>query len=147
MAAQHITALRLSTPVGELSVNQNQACSPSPEFICSRPICAQQLCLEAGTALHVRGEMTGRSLAMMRKALAVSEKPLKTRPMVPKSAPRPAELRSSSTKPVSAMVLSDRRFSSAVRLRSRKPSARCSASLLSSACKASPEAFRNPGPA
>ena len=57
----------------------------------------------------------------MRKALAVSEKPLKTRPMVPNSAPRPLELRSSSTKPVSAMVPSDSRFSSAVRLRSRKP--------------------------
>ena len=73
---------------------------------------------------------------MMRKALAVSEKPLKIRPMVPKSAPRPSELRSSRTKPVSAMVLSDSRFSSAVRFLSRKPSARCSASRLSSACDA-----------
>lgn len=87
--------------------------------------------------MHGTGGQTDeawRSLAMMRKALAVSLKPLKTRPMVPNRAPRPSELRSSSTKPVRAMVLSDSRLSSAVRFFSRNSSARCSASRLSSVC-------------
>ena len=80
---------------------------------------------------------------MMRKALAVSEKPDKSRPMVRKSAPRPSELRSSSAKPVSAVVLSDSRFNSAVRLCARNSSARCSASLRSSICRHM--SFRSPG--
>ena len=79
---------------------------------------------------------------MMRKALAVSENPLNTRPVVPNRARRPSEFLSNRMKPVRAIVPSESRFSSAVRFFSLNASARWRASLLSSVCSRVRAAFR-----